>query len=220
MNIPRPIFFQDTSADRVVRIHNELLDRGPRLMVQLLSPHGKESVTNEALVDTGADITSFEESVIERLGYTPHGTVTIQTAAGKERRGIYLVRVAIPQRQREHRVLRVEVAGLGKINKNSAVPFALIGRDVLHQGSLSYNGPLGEFQLDLLPEASLASSLSALEPYLARTSSYELPRSGQQRTTSRSERDSLPAQGGDGVVRRIPILVVCLRWKRVLLRGT
>ena len=135
-------------------------------MVQLLSPHGKESATNEALVDTGADITSFEESVIKRLGYRPHGSVTIQTAAGKELRGIYLVRVAIPQRQREHRVLQVEVAGLGKINKNSPIPFALIGRDILHQGSLSYNGPLGEFQLDLLPNdpLSLSSSASPLSP--------------------------------------------------------
>jgi len=154
MSIQRPIFFQDTSAERVVRIHNELLARGPRLLVQLLSRYGNESVTNDALVDTGADITSFEETIIRRLGYTPHGSVTIQTAAGKEHRGIYLVRVAIPQRQREHRILQVEVAGLGKIHKNSELPFALIGRDILHRGSLSYNGPLGEFQLDLLPEAS------------------------------------------------------------------
>lgn len=141
------------NSERVVRIHNELMDRGPRLLVQMMSPKGGNMILTDALVDTGADITSFEESAIQQLGYQAHSKVKIRTAVGEELRGLYWVNLGIPQRGRPHRVLRVEVAGLGNFSKGR-LPFGLIGRDVLRQGSLNYNGIGGEFHLDLLPEGA------------------------------------------------------------------
>ncbi len=148
--IERPqIHFQNSR--QAIRIHNELMDRGPRLLVQMMSPNGENMILTDALVDTGADITSFEESAIKKLGYQAHSKVKIRTAVGEELRGLYWVDLGIPQRGRAHRVLRVEVAGLGNFSKGQ-LPFGLIGRDVLRQGSLSYNGIGGEFHLDLLPK--------------------------------------------------------------------
>jgi len=150
MKLERPslVLFEKT---RNVSVHNELMDRGPRILVQMLSPDQSQMLHAEGLIDTGADITSFDEATIKKLGYKAHSKVKIKTAVGEELRGLYWVNLSLPQRNRPHRLLRVEVAGLGSFS-HGHLPFGLIGRDVLRQGSLSYNGIKGEFQLDLLPD--------------------------------------------------------------------
>lgn len=138
--------FYDASR-RLMRVHGELTDRGPRLLVQILTEDKKKMVQCDALVDTGADITSFEEDAIRSLGYMPHGKVTIQTAAGREERGIYNVKIRVPQKSGA-KIVHVEVAGLGRFS-NSVLPFGLIGRDVLRHGDLIYKGGKEEFELVL-----------------------------------------------------------------------
>lgn len=131
-----------------IMLHNELLRTGPRLLVQMMNEGLDKQLHCEGLVDTGADITSFEEEAILALGYTAHSRVNIQTATGKEQRGLYWVNMRIPQTHGPAKIVTLEVAGLGNFNKGT-MPFGLLGRDLLYQGTFRYDGPSGEFVLEL-----------------------------------------------------------------------
>jgi hypothetical protein len=101
-------------------------------------------VRGRALIDTGADRTAVEWSAIDDVGALPSGTYRAQ--------GVTSEAITLPAYP-----LRIEFGdGLGSVEleRVAGTPhlksqglLALIGRDVLEQGTLSYDGPSGAYTL-------------------------------------------------------------------------
>jgi hypothetical protein len=106
-------------------------------------------VTGIALVDTAASITSFDESVAQRLGLSPVGTAPVGTAGGKGTRSIYQARFTFPGTPLpgfEHpNVLGCDLSGQTVLDQQPII--ALIGRDILANAVLVYNGLAGFWSL-------------------------------------------------------------------------
>ncbi len=134
-------------APHNARVFNALMSRGPRLRVEILSPGGDRMIACNGLIDTGADITSFEEDVYTQLGYTPVSKIHLQTATGTEVRGLYNIHLRLPEHSPVYRV-EIQVAGLPQFGDGD-LPFGLIGRDLLALGELKYDGRRGVFSLNL-----------------------------------------------------------------------
>jgi len=123
---------------------------GPTLNVEILVPTALEQylksvgqavplpVRGVALVDTGATISAVDDSVVKALNLSPIGLTKTGTAVGPAQQYLYPARFALLDLGSGYefsRVLGANLSGTGYI--------ALIGRDVLTQILMVYNGPLG-----------------------------------------------------------------------------
>jgi hypothetical protein len=106
-------------------------------------------VTVRGLLDTGASITCVDPSVLDSLQLTPKGVVPLYTAStGDEPRNAdqYDVSLWVPGASQSHPPLSFGTLGVAAIETVAKLGFqALIGRDVLAQCVLFYNGGMGFF---------------------------------------------------------------------------
>jgi hypothetical protein len=105
-------------------------------------------VDGMALIDTGASITSIDESVFIKLGINPVGAAQVGTASGRHTQSTFPARVVFPGTNLPTldapRALGCNLSGQSVIDRPL---IALIGRDLLSSCVLVYNGTLGLFSL-------------------------------------------------------------------------
>jgi hypothetical protein len=105
----------------------------------------------QALIDTGASCSCIDPSVLNALGLTPTGAVTVNTpSTGTQPHPAlqYDVSIVIPGSLPGHVPLVVENIPVVAAQLLAAQGFqALIGRDILAQCLLTYNGELDQFTL-------------------------------------------------------------------------
>ena len=133
-----------------------LVDIGPVIQVQVEVPtplafalqrSGKPippPATGMALIDTGATRSAVDETVITALGVQPIGVVRVGTAGGMVDQSLYSAKFSFPGSN----LPSMEFAQLTGVNlQGHVVPhlnvplIALIGRDILSQFVMIYNGP-------------------------------------------------------------------------------
>ena len=136
------------SAQALVRtgaILNVAISVHPALAASL-DRHGSFApapVTGLALIDTGATMTAIDQNVATQLDLAPVGTIRTGTAGGRMDFSLYPVRITFPDAGLPGtdltRAAGCDLAGQG-------YP-ALIGRDILANFVMTYNGPLGQIIL-------------------------------------------------------------------------
>lgn len=100
------------------------------------------TVNGTALIDTGATVTAIHAPILQQLAIQPVGTMKVGTAGGQQDQSRYPAAIRFAQINVQGSlafVLGADLTGMGFI--------ALIGRDILAQGILVYNGALGHFIL-------------------------------------------------------------------------
>jgi hypothetical protein len=125
----------------------------PRLVA--LRSEGKaipESISVMALIDTGADSTMIDGSVITRLGIPSIGTIAMHTpSTGAQPVECFTFDVCLGIQSQQAGYLITHFDTLLVMESDFAaqgvVYNALIGRDVLSRGLLFYNGPHNAYTL-------------------------------------------------------------------------
>jgi hypothetical protein len=108
------------------------------------------SVPVRALVDTGASCTCVDPGVLDRLALTPTGSTTIHTpstGAAPHVADQYDVSLIVPGAGSHHAPLVVPALPVAAADFAAQGIDALIGRDVLRDCILIYNGSVGSFTL-------------------------------------------------------------------------
>jgi hypothetical protein len=101
------------------------------------------------LIDTGATYTCVHEPLLVALGLPPINVIQSGTANGPVQQNVYAARVNFPQIGWDVgliQVIGVNLAGQMTPASHGLTPFAivaLIGRDLLAQCSLHWEGPAG-----------------------------------------------------------------------------
>jgi Aspartyl protease len=98
-------------------------------------------LTVRALIDTGADISVVHPHVLQQLGVQPTGSIRIRrpgTGPGFRPASLARVRLSIGGTSSGTRWISTRVVG---ISPSTPTVLALIGRDVLAECTLFYNGP-------------------------------------------------------------------------------
>ena len=133
---------------------------GPRLQAQieittalaeLLTRNGEQlpnPVTGWALIDTGASRSCIDTGRIQGLNLNPVGVVDVTTANGPTRQEVFQARLVIPQSTitAEGAFIGADLTGQ---DVNNQPLIALIGRDLLRNWHLVYNGTLGVITISL-----------------------------------------------------------------------
>lgn len=98
-----------------------------------------------ALVDTGATMTCVHEPVLLGLGLNAVGTVNSGTANGQVQQTLYMARVTFPEVgwSLDLPVVGVDLTGQMILTDPPQQLFALVGRNLLHNCILVWNGPGG-----------------------------------------------------------------------------
>lgn len=131
-----------------------LISRGPCIPIEISLPDAlvdqlnqqgqpvPSNIEGDALVDTGASCSAIDHSVCQQLNLQPIGITTIGHAGGEMQTNQYPVRFIFPN-------LTVE---FGPVIEVELAPYnikAIIGRDLLSQFMLIYNGPANRFLLTI-----------------------------------------------------------------------
>jgi hypothetical protein len=121
----------------------------PPAIAQILSNAGQpipNCVTGMALIDTGATVTCVHEPILQGLGLNPVGIVNLGTANGPTQQNVYPVRIICPTQGWTFDPGSATGVNLTGQVLNVSPPvaiIALLGRDLLQNWMLVYNGPLG-----------------------------------------------------------------------------
>jgi predicted aspartyl protease len=111
--------------------HGEL-----RLPVRVYDPEGRRSYRVSAMVDTGAHWCAVHPEIIHELGLRPRGETELDTAVGRTKTRMYIVRVEVPG----------VFDGLLSAAENQSVNHRFIlGRQFLLGLKLKVNWKTGEF---------------------------------------------------------------------------
>lgn len=136
-----PTFLQECGPVLKVLIHV------PTALAQVIADGGGSlpaPVAGLALIDTGASGTCVHEPVLRSLGLNPIGAVTSATAAGRTKHNFYPARLEFPGEAIDrdfNSVVGVDLEGQSVFLTTGDTPaMALIGRDVLADWILTYNG--------------------------------------------------------------------------------
>ena len=143
-NQPLPDFLREGGPFLQVLVHV------PSALAALLSSQNQVVPPPQpglALIDTGASGTCVHEPILTGLGLSPIGSTTSGTAAGPTQHDLYAVRLEFNADgiDREfNSVAAVDLSGqFVNLNTGNQPIVALIGRDVMQDWLLVYNGPLG-----------------------------------------------------------------------------
>ncbi|MFZ5875985.1 MAG: hypothetical protein ACOYXU_06200 [Nitrospirota bacterium] len=109
-----------------------------------------EPAVGYALVDTGANISAVDEPILTRLGVSPVGRLSVVTAHGiaegkLEYPGRFLFPGTTLQPREFARLLGIDLRGYR--SQQGPTIIALLGRDVLRDYVLVYDGPGAYFTL-------------------------------------------------------------------------
>jgi len=108
-------------------------------------------VDGVALIDTGATITSIHADILIGLGINPVGVANVGTAGGPRQQSTYPAKFSFPGTPLPGFEL-AQVIGCdltGQMVGNQRPLIGLIGRDVLANAVLVYNGSAGMFSLSI-----------------------------------------------------------------------
>lgn len=121
----------------------------PPVVLQLAQSQGQTPspppppATGLALIDTGASATVVDENALLALGVNPIGTTTVLTPSGAEQQLAYPAEIEFAGMPG-----RIQFASvLGSKHLAAQGIIALIGRDVLANALLVFNGPAGMFTI-------------------------------------------------------------------------
>jgi len=101
-----------------------------------------QPITEVALIDTGATISAVHAPLIQQLGVAPVGVAKTGTAGGQHQQNLYPLRIGLTELTETidyNQVLGADLSGTGFI--------ALLGRDLLQNMILIYDGPSSEFTI-------------------------------------------------------------------------
>jgi len=110
-----------------------------RLPVRVFDPDNRRSYRVSAMVDTGAQWCAIHPEVVDELGLKARGETDLDTAVGRVRVPIYIVRVEVPN----------VFDGLLSAGQNESVNHRFIlGRQFLAGLRLQVNWKSGAFTID------------------------------------------------------------------------
>ena len=119
------------------------VDEATANAIRALGQAVPDPVSAQALIDTGASMLSIDSSIAQALHLTRRGMVTTHTANGPRQCNLYTVSLVFPATNlRSYNLMRATEVDL------STQQFkCLIGRDVLSNMHLHYNGQTGAVSL-------------------------------------------------------------------------
>lgn len=135
---------------------DQLQETGAVVDVTIMKPSaggGGTPVTIKAMIDTGASISTIQDSVAQRAGLQQTGSTQLSGVGGVQMSPIYAASLAIPQ-------FGVTVPALEIASITNPFPGVemLVGRDILRQlARLDYRGAGGAFVLENSPTEPLAT---------------------------------------------------------------
>lgn len=98
-----------------------------------------------ALIDTGATMTSVDEKTCLTLGLTPTGVINIAHAGGTSPHNCYPVQIFFPDSKLPP--LQIARAASVQLSMGKQPYIMLLGRDILANIKMTYNGPQGRLEL-------------------------------------------------------------------------
>lgn len=143
-NHPHPEFLRDDGPFLNVLVHV------PSALAKLFENQNLPVPAPQAglaLIDTGASHTCVHEPALTALGLNPIGATTSRTAAGLTAQRLYPVRLEFPGEGIDREF--TSVAGVNLIGQSVVLNtgekdiIVLVGRDVMQEWVLIYNGPIG-----------------------------------------------------------------------------
>jgi len=141
---PNPLGLRVLGAFFPIEVHI------PPQIAEALAKEGKPiptPVTGLGLIDTGATMTCVHEEILTSLGLNPTGVVNSGTAAGPVQQNVYPVRIVFPA---QGWTLDVPAAGVNLTGQTTQLDppqplIVLLGRNLLEQWILVWNGPAGHW---------------------------------------------------------------------------
>jgi hypothetical protein len=152
--------FQQTPGQPPQPSPQNLAATGPIVQVQIEVPtaladsfrRSNQPIPNPvegmALIDTGATITAIHAAILLGLGINPMGIANVGTAGGPQKQSTYPAKFSFPGTllpMFELQVIGCDLTGQTVLNQRPLI--GLIGRDVLSNAVLVYNGSCGMFSL-------------------------------------------------------------------------
>ena len=154
---------------------HELASRGPivQVCIGLHQVHTKELIEKDkeipkpfigmALIDTGADQSCIDHTVIDDLGLLPIGETLVVTPDGtQDQCPVYPVQLKVGKLRFDLK----DAIGLPISDMHPDNMIALIGRDILKHCFFIYHGPTGDWMLGLLSEDLQQQINQGLNPSL------------------------------------------------------
>ena len=150
-------YFTIDSQGIIIQDQTTLINAGPLINVEISIPNALATYNQQnsvpipsaksgyALIDTGCSFTSVDDSTVSSLGVKPVGLGKVGTAGGQRQVNLYPAHVKFPGTQIEIDYSSVLSADLNGQNFKGTPIIALIGRDILAQCVLVYNGITGMY---------------------------------------------------------------------------
>ena len=126
---------------------------GPLIPVEVSMPSALEAwcvknnipvpapISGYALIDTGASISGIHEPILEKLSIVPFDSISLVTPSGTGRAFVYPTRVSFPALNVVgYTINRVVGSQLNWSTSDGRNVIMLLGRDILNQFMLVYNG--------------------------------------------------------------------------------
>lgn len=121
----------------------QLAQNGALLQVQISSPNGGTPITIQAMIDTGASISTINSQVAQNAGLQQTGSTQLGGVGGVQDSAIYAAALSIPAYGIN--VATVQVASVpGQL---PAPADMLVGRDILENLVMTYDGGQGQINL-------------------------------------------------------------------------
>lgn len=132
---------------------------GPLIPVEVSIPAALEqwSITNNspipppaigyALIDTGASVSGFHEPLLQQMNIQPVDSIPLSTPSGAGRCSIYPARLALPALNIPNVPVRLAGNQLNWTASNGKNVVMLLGRDILFQFLMVYNGKMNSITL-------------------------------------------------------------------------
>lgn len=137
VNVPLPQDVGNTPADT-------LAVNGAILKLKISPPPGSQGTpqTVNAMIDTGASISGILPSIAQAAGLVQTSSADIGGVTGSQQSPIYAATVDLPDYN-----IHFDAISMAGVDLPQQSIQALIGRDMLEQMNLNYQGPTGTFVL-------------------------------------------------------------------------
>ena len=97
------------------------------------------------MIDTGASITAVDRNALNQLGYPPYSAINLATAGDMVTTPMYLVRLVLFSNVPDARVrIVLDNVPVAAVDLSAQQYRALIGRDMLRNVLLIYDGAMGQ----------------------------------------------------------------------------